>query len=149
MTRTPARRTLRIAGAGAAALLALSACSSTSGDATTGASGPPELSGTVTVFAAASLERRLKILGAEFERQRPGTEVSFNFGGSDSLAAGITNGAPADVFAAASPKTRVVVTDQDGTTAGRSPSSATSSRSPPCRATRTGSPPSRTSPSRA
>jgi molybdate transport system substrate-binding protein len=37
--------------------------------------------------------------------------VTFNFGGSDALAAGITGGAPADVFAAASPKTMKTVTD--------------------------------------
>ncbi|HZF87541.1 molybdate ABC transporter substrate-binding protein [Streptomyces sp.] len=118
MTRTTARRTLRIAGAGVAALLTLSACSSSSDDDATENSRSPKLSGTVTVFAAASLEESFQTLGAEFERQHPGTEVSFNFGGSDSLAAGITNGAPADVFAAASPKTMAVVTDRDGT-AGR------------------------------
>ncbi|AIR97120.1 molybdate ABC transporter substrate-binding protein [Streptomyces glaucescens] len=114
-TRTPARRILRTIGAGAAALLALSACSSSSGDTTTGTSGPPELSGTVTVFAAASLKEGFEELGARFERRHPGTEVTFNFGGSDSLAAGIVNGAPADVFAAASPRTMAVVTDRDGT----------------------------------
>lgn len=37
--------------------------------------------------------------------------MSFNFGGSDALAASITSGAPADVFAAASPKTMKIVTD--------------------------------------
>jgi molybdate transport system substrate-binding protein len=115
-TRTT-RRTLRIAaaGAGAMALLTLSACSSSSGDTAADASASPKLSGTVTVFAAASLKESFEKLGAEFERRHPGTEVTFNFGGSDSLAAGITNGAPADVFAAASPKTMSLVTDRDGT----------------------------------
>ncbi|WP_435253629.1 molybdate ABC transporter substrate-binding protein [Streptomyces sp. 1222.5] len=113
------RRTLQLAGAGAAALMALSACSSssdtdnandTSGKSDTPAS--PKLSGTVTVFAAASLKESFTTLGKEFEKQHPGTKVSFNFGGSDALAASITSGAPADVFAAASPKTMAIVTDK-------------------------------------
>ncbi|GAB2890755.1 molybdate ABC transporter substrate-binding protein [Streptomyces deserti] len=54
-------------------------------------------------------------MGLRFEEKHPGTKVTFNFGGSDSLAAGITGGAPADVFAAASPRTMKIVTDQDDT----------------------------------
>ncbi|MGW2490043.1 molybdate ABC transporter substrate-binding protein [Streptomyces sp. NPDC001606] len=106
------RRMLKVAGAGAAALLALSACSSSS-KSTTGTSDKPssgKLSGTVTVFAAASLKESFTALGKEFEQQHPGTKVSFNFSGSDTLAASITGGAPADVFAAASPKTMAIVT---------------------------------------
>jgi molybdate transport system substrate-binding protein len=64
----------------------------------------------VTVFAAASLKESFTALGKEFEQQHPGTKVNFNFGGSDTLAASITGGAPADVFAAASPKTMAIVT---------------------------------------
>ncbi len=116
------RRMLQLAGAGAAALMALSACSSssdsdnatdTSGKSDTSASS--KLSGTVTVFAAASLKESFTTLGKEFEKQHPGTKVSFNFGGSDALAASITSGAPADVFAAASPKTMAIVTDKKDT----------------------------------
>ncbi|WP_316764925.1 molybdate ABC transporter substrate-binding protein [Streptomyces herbicida] len=120
MTRSArrTRRMLQVAGAGVAALLALSACSSSDdssdssarSDASTSAS--PKLSGTVTVFAAASLKESFTTLGKEFEKQHPGTKVSFNFGGSDTLAASITSGAPADVFAAASPKTMAIVTDK-------------------------------------
>ncbi|MFJ8752958.1 molybdate ABC transporter substrate-binding protein [Streptomyces sp. NPDC102441] len=119
MTRTARRthRTLQVAGAGAAALLALSACSS-SGDSSSTASGSSasasssdKLSGTVTVFAAASLKESFTALGKEFEKQHPGAKVTFSFGGSDSLAASITGGAPADVFASASPKTMKIVTD--------------------------------------
>ncbi|MBJ6999861.1 molybdate ABC transporter substrate-binding protein [Streptomyces griseofuscus] len=109
------RRMLELAGAGAAALLTLSACSSSSGSSNTAsdASGStsPKLSGTVTVFAAASLQESFTALGKEFEQQHPGTKVTFSFGGSDTLAASITGGAPADVFAAASPKTMATVTD--------------------------------------
>ncbi|MGW5969717.1 molybdate ABC transporter substrate-binding protein [Streptomyces sp. NPDC055186] len=111
------RRMLRVTGAGVAALLALSACSSsgsdsgTESDASSSAGGSDKVSGTVHVFAAASLTESFTELGEEFEKQYPGTKVVFNFGGSDSLAAGITSGAPADVFASASPKTMKVVTD--------------------------------------
>jgi molybdate transport system substrate-binding protein len=111
MTPTPRRnrRALRAAGAGAgvAALLALSACSSSDSDSAAGSSS----SGTVTVFAAASLQESFTALGKRFEQTHPGTKITFSFGGSDSLAASITGGAPADVFASASPKTMKVVTD--------------------------------------
>ncbi|MGW3409543.1 molybdate ABC transporter substrate-binding protein [Streptomyces sp. NPDC000888] len=110
------RRTLRVAGAGAAALLALSACSSSDSDdssvkSDTSSSASPELTGTVTVFAAASLKESFTTLGEDFEKAHPGTKVTFSFGGSDTLAASITGGAPADVFASASPKTMAIVTD--------------------------------------
>ena len=65
----------------------------------------------MTVFAAASLKESFTTLGKEFEEAHPGTKVTFSFGGSDSLAASITGGAPADVFASASPKTMAIVTD--------------------------------------
>ncbi|MGW1288815.1 molybdate ABC transporter substrate-binding protein [Streptomyces sp. NPDC001118] len=113
------RRMLQLAGAGAAALMTLSACSSSSDSAkstdtsaSSGASNAQKLSGTVTVFAAASLKESFTTLQQEFEKQHPGTKVTFNFGGSDTLAASITGGAPADVFAAASPKTMKIVTDK-------------------------------------
>ncbi|MCX4903930.1 molybdate ABC transporter substrate-binding protein [Streptomyces sp. NBC_00878] len=116
------RRTLRAAGAGAAALLALSACSSDdsssaksdasdSSSSSSSSSSSDELSGTVTVFAAASLKESFTTLGKEFEKAHPGTKVTFSFGGSDTLAASLTSGAPADVFASASPKTMKIVTD--------------------------------------
>ncbi|MGC5038749.1 molybdate ABC transporter substrate-binding protein [Streptomyces sp. DT190] len=116
MTRTAprARRLLRTAVPGVAALLALSACSSsgsdTSGSAESGSS-PGGVSGAVTVFAAASLQDSFTTLGKRFEKEHPGTKVTFSFGGSDSLAASITGGAPADVFASASPRTMKIVTD--------------------------------------
>src|SRR5690606_38093137 len=50
-------------------------------------------------------------LGKEFEAEHPGTRVRFSFGGSATLAQQIVQGAPADVFAAASPATMKTVTD--------------------------------------
>ncbi|MEV6191065.1 molybdate ABC transporter substrate-binding protein [Streptomyces sp. NPDC051920] len=111
-------RTLQAAGVGAAVLLTLSACSSSDtsdadkANTSASASSSPKLSGTVTVFAAASLKESFTALGQQFEKAHPGTKVTFSFGGSDSLAASITGGAPADVFAAASPKTMAIVTDK-------------------------------------
>ncbi|MFD3559703.1 molybdate ABC transporter substrate-binding protein [Streptomyces sp. NPDC058686] len=113
------RRTLQVTGIGVAALLALSACSSGSDssskkDSSASASkdSSKKLTGTVTVFAAASLKESFTTLGKDFEKAHPGTKVTFSFGGSDTLAASITGGAPADVFAAASPKTMAIVTDK-------------------------------------
>ncbi|MFF5206243.1 molybdate ABC transporter substrate-binding protein [Streptosporangium sp. NPDC000396] len=66
---------------------------------------------TLTVFAAASLTGTFTELGKSFEAAHPGTTVKFNFGSSATLAQQITQGAPADVFAAASPATMKTVTD--------------------------------------
>ncbi|MET7290470.1 molybdate ABC transporter substrate-binding protein [Streptomyces sp. NPDC005573] len=126
MTRSTRRtRLLQLTGVGAVALMALSACSSNNdssspksdkSDTAASSSASPKLSGDVTVFAAASLKESFTTLGKQFEQQHPGTKVSFNFGGSDALAASITSGAPADVFAAASPKTMKIVTDKGDAT---------------------------------
>lgn len=89
-------------------LLAGCGSSSTAGrsSATTSArvSGTPALSGTINVFAAASLKKAFTTLGAQFEADHPGTRVVFNFGPSSGLATQIAAGAPADVFASASTK---------------------------------------------
>ncbi|WP_045555635.1 molybdate ABC transporter substrate-binding protein [Streptomyces sp. FxanaA7] len=111
------RRPVRVAALGAAALLALSACSSSDdsgspkSDSPASASASAGISGDITVFAAASLKESFETLGKQFEEAHPGTKVTFSFGGSDALAASITGGAPADVFASASPKTMKIVTD--------------------------------------
>lgn len=111
------RSALRTIGASAAALLALGACSSSGSDASStradssASAAADELSGTVTVLAAASLKESFTTLGKRFEEEHPGTKVTFSFGGSDYLAASITGGAPADVFASASPGTMAIVTD--------------------------------------
>lgn len=61
------------------------------------------LSGEITVFAAASLTGSFTTLGKQFQEANPGTTVTFNFAASSTLATQITQGAPADVFASASP----------------------------------------------
>jgi molybdate transport system substrate-binding protein len=93
-----------------AVVLAASACGSgdnTATPASSAAAAPTAL----TVFAAASLTETFTELGKTFEVAHPGTTVRFNFGSSATLATQITQGAPADVFAAASPATMKTVTD--------------------------------------
>ena len=95
------------------AALALAGCGSTPDTAPAGQA----VSGTVTVFAAASLTETFTALGEDFEAANPGTTVTFNFAGSSALAQQITQGAPVDVFAAASPATMAVATDAGSVTA--------------------------------
>lgn len=75
----------------------------------TGCAAPPaptdELEGTVTVFAAASLTDSFADVAAAFNEEHPNVKIVFSFGGSSALATQIAEGAPADVFAAASPAT--------------------------------------------
>ncbi|MFF3438390.1 molybdate ABC transporter substrate-binding protein [Streptosporangium sp. NPDC002721] len=94
-------------------LAALSGCGSgaPATPASPGASAPPDGAATLTVFAAASLTGTFTELGRTFEAAHPGTTVRFNFGSSATLAQQIVAGAPADVFAAASPATMKTVTD--------------------------------------
>jgi molybdate transport system substrate-binding protein len=55
---------------------------------------------TVVVYAAASLREAFEAAAPAFTA-RSGTSVTFSFGGSDTLATQIAQGAPADVFASA------------------------------------------------
>jgi molybdate transport system substrate-binding protein len=74
-------------------------------------SGPGSSSGTITVLAAASLTEAFTQIGEDFEAKNLGSTVSFSFGSSATLATQIVQGAPADVFAAASPATMKIVSD--------------------------------------
>lgn len=56
---------------------------------------------TLTVFAAASLADAFDEIGQNFERDHPGLQVKFNYGGSQTLRTQIEQGASADVFASA------------------------------------------------
>jgi molybdate transport system substrate-binding protein len=59
------------------------------------------LSGTITVFAAASLTESFGTIATRFEAEHPGVTVATSFAGSSDLVTQITAGAPADVFASA------------------------------------------------
>lgn len=111
-----------LAGLTALVVVGLAGCGNTSdtGGSTSGGAAPTSAgaTGTVTVFAAASLTESFTTIGKDFEVANPGTKVVFNFAGSSALATQINQGAPADLFASASPTNLKVVTDAgngDGT----------------------------------
>ena len=97
----------------ALAAIAVAGCSSSSSSSpasspassssSAASSSPATQTGTITVFAAASLMGTFTQLGKQFEAAHPGDTVKFSFGGSSTLATQITGGAPADVFASAAP----------------------------------------------
>lgn len=96
----------------AAAGLILTGCSATATDAPTPeATARDALTGTVNVFAAASLTETFGAIAKAFQQEHPTVTVALNFGGSSGLATQIVEGAPADVFASASNTTMASVTD--------------------------------------
>ncbi|MGL6236406.1 MAG: molybdate ABC transporter substrate-binding protein [Segniliparus sp.] len=81
----------RAAASSVVAVAALASCSPAQAPAGT----------SITVFAAASLQRVFTELGAQFEAQHPGTRVTFTFAGSPTLVAQLDQGAKGDVLASA------------------------------------------------
>ena len=103
------------------ALVGLAGCGGDSPDTSAAPTAEPtaspsassaKVTGTVTVFAAASLTESFQKIGREFEAANPGSKVTFNFAGSSALATQINQGAPADVFASAAPANMKTVTDE-------------------------------------
>jgi molybdate transport system substrate-binding protein len=72
-------------------------------------------SGSITVFAAASLSDAFDEIGDAFEEANLDVTVELNYAGSSSLREQILAGAPADVFASADPSTMEPISD-DATT---------------------------------
>jgi molybdate transport system substrate-binding protein len=113
-------RWVRTALAGLAALTvaAVVGCGGDTGSSPGPASSSAGVTGTVTVFAAASLTESFTRIGKDFEAANPGTKVTLNFAASSALATQVNQGAPADVFASAAPANMKTVTDAgngDGT----------------------------------
>jgi molybdate transport system substrate-binding protein len=95
----------------AAALLA-AGCGASTPDAQP-ASGRDELTGTLTVFAAASLTDVFEDLGDQLTGEHPDLEIRFNFAGSSALATQVLQGAPVDVLASAAEPQMQLVVDED------------------------------------
>ena len=112
----PRLTALLLAGALTTGLAGCAADASTSAAPSAGASS--QLSGEITVFAAASLKTTFTQLAQDFEARNPGTKVNLSFAGSSDLVTQITQGAPADVFASADTKNMTKLADAqlvDGT----------------------------------
>lgn len=119
-------RVLIVSAVAAAAVTLTAGCSSsgssTKSTTTNPASSPAggasssatTVSGTITVFAASSLTEAFGTIGKQFQAAHPGTTVKSNFGASSALATQIGQGAPADVFASASPKNMAAVVSAGG-----------------------------------
>ena len=103
-----------------AAALSLAGCAAGSsadttaspGAGTTTTSPAPELTGELTVFAAASLSSAFDELATQFAQLHPGLEVApISYDGSSVLATQLLGGAAIDVFASADEKNMAKVTD--------------------------------------
>jgi molybdate transport system substrate-binding protein len=96
-------QTTTLVATGALLALTLAGCAGTPATSGPGASttSSATASGSITVFAAASLQQTFTTLGHDFEQAHPGTTVTFSFAGSGDLVTQIQNGAPADVIASA------------------------------------------------
>lgn len=105
------RMSFALLGAVAIALTGCSASTATETPSASPTATTDALSGSITVFAAASLKGTFTELATAFEAEHPGTTVSLNFAGSADLVTQITEGAPADVFASADTKNMTKVTD--------------------------------------
>lgn len=83
-------------------LLTLVTACSTAPESSTSSDSSDAVTGTVTVFAAASLTDAFAALSAALEERHPDLEVRLNIAGSSTLREQLLEGAPADVFASAS-----------------------------------------------
>ncbi|WDF32120.1 molybdate ABC transporter substrate-binding protein [Arthrobacter agilis] len=82
------------------------------GTAGSAAAGAPAIDGSITVFAAASLQGTFTELAHRFQDAHPGAEVSLTFAGSSDLVTQIVEGAPADVLASADARSMQRVADE-------------------------------------
>jgi molybdate transport system substrate-binding protein len=109
------RRAIGPAGILLVVALVLAGCGSTGAGSDrsggSGAAGSGAVTGTVTVYAAASLTTSFDALAKDFEKQYPGTAVKLSYDGSSTLVTQLIGGAPADVFASADEKNMRKATD--------------------------------------
>lgn len=94
----------------AAALVACGGTSDSTNPATPAAgaqtaSAGADITGEVTVFAAASLQDAFEKLATSFQNAHPGARIAFDFQGSQDLVTALDGGSPADVLATANNST--------------------------------------------
>jgi len=93
MPLRPLRRALLVV---AGVALALSGCSSSSSTSSSG-----NLTGSLDVFAAASLTGAFNSAKTTLQSAHSGLSITYNFAGTNALVSQVEQGAPADVFASA------------------------------------------------
>lgn len=109
--RGAVRGPARLVALAAAAAITLAGCAATPGSEPE-ASDSGELSGTLSVYAAASLATAFDRIAEEFEAENSGVDIlPLVYDGSSTLARQIVEGAPADVFAAADETNMTTVQD--------------------------------------
>jgi molybdate transport system substrate-binding protein len=93
------RRPFALVSSATVALL-VAACG---GSGSQSSASPPagQVTGNLTVLAAASLTDAFNKMGEQFKAQHSGADVKFSYAGSPTLVTQIQQGAPADVFASA------------------------------------------------
>jgi len=92
--------------------LTVAACGSSSVATSSGTAAPrAALTGSLTVFAAASLTEAFNDVRSRLERDRPDLSITFSFAGSQQLVTQIQNGAPADAVATADRTTMQTLVD--------------------------------------
>lgn len=118
-TRVRAAVTAATTSAVVAIVVGLAGCAAPDTGAASMPAGPEqagpemaELSGQLTVFAAASLTDVFGEFETRFEELNPRLDVVMSFAGSSSLSEQILQGAPADVFASADLATMAAVEDE-------------------------------------
>lgn len=103
------RRPLAVLALLSTLTLAAAGCAS---PASTPAASEDPVSGSIEVYAAASLQRSFDEIATAFEAAHPGVTVQAVYDGSSTLATQIGEGAPADVFASADEKNMAKVAAQ-------------------------------------